>query len=111
MSASPLLNYILGVGGQNAANARTQPPGTARTAVLAAEATAWKNLDPDDFPFLRTIADELRDHDDRAQFLAGVDLILAGVSQPRQSRGGGFPGPSAGSARRPTKSDARTTGG
>jgi len=79
-SASALLNYILGVGGQNAANARTQPPGTDRTAFLATESAAWKNLDPDEYPFIRNVAGQLRDHDDRAQFLAGVDLILAGIA-------------------------------
>lgn len=29
--------------------------------------------------FTRTVAAQLRDHDDREQFLAGLDLILAGI--------------------------------
>jgi hypothetical protein len=33
-----------------------------------------------DYPFTRAVADQVRDQDDRAQFLAGVDLILAGVT-------------------------------
>ena len=37
------------------------------------------DLDPDDFAFTRTVAAQLRDHDDREQFLAGLDLILAGI--------------------------------
>jgi AcrR family transcriptional regulator len=79
-SASALLNYILGVAGQNAAHARTQPPGTTRTEVLGAESAVWAQLDLAEFPFLRRIAGQLRDHDDRAQFLAGVDLIVAGIT-------------------------------
>jgi hypothetical protein len=31
-------------------------------------------------------ATQLRDHDDRAQFLAGVNLILAGIEAVRRDR-------------------------
>ncbi|MEV6305576.1 TetR family transcriptional regulator [Actinoplanes sp. NPDC051861] len=80
-AASALLNYILGVAGQNAANARTQEPGTSRADVLGEESAVWSSLDPGEFPFLRGVAAQLRDHDDREQFLAGVNLILAGISR------------------------------
>ncbi|GHJ42949.1 TetR family transcriptional regulator [Catellatospora sp. TT07R-123] len=99
-SASALLNYILGVGGQNAANARTQQSGTDRTALLETESAVWANLDPDEYPFLRDIAGQLADHDDRAQFLAGVDLILAGIARLRQ-------GPAAAGRPVPGRSPAR----
>ncbi|WP_327001234.1 TetR/AcrR family transcriptional regulator C-terminal domain-containing protein [Dactylosporangium sp. NBC_01737] len=79
-AASAVLNYILGVAGQNAALARSQEPGTDRTAVLAA---ASADLDPDEYPFTRSVAAQLRDHDDREQFLAGVDLVLAGIATLR----------------------------
>ncbi|WP_432837483.1 TetR/AcrR family transcriptional regulator [Dactylosporangium sp. CA-092794] len=79
-AASALLNYILGVAGQNAANARAQEPGTNRSDVLGAESAVWASLDPGRYPFIRNIAGQLRDHDDRAQFLAGLDLILAGIA-------------------------------
>ncbi|WP_433042076.1 TetR/AcrR family transcriptional regulator [Dactylosporangium sp. CS-033363] len=79
-AASALLNYILGVAGQNAANARAQEPGTSRTDVLAA---ASARLDPQRYPFVHTVAGQLREHDDRDQFLAGVDLVLAGIGARR----------------------------
>ncbi|WP_328540490.1 TetR/AcrR family transcriptional regulator [Streptomyces sp. NBC_00344] len=79
-AASALLNYILGVGGQNAANARGCRPGTNRAEFLNTTAAAWANLDPDEYPFTRGVADQLRDHDDRAEFLAGITLILAGIT-------------------------------
>jgi AcrR family transcriptional regulator len=82
-SASALLNYILGVAGQNAANARAVPPGTTRSDVLGTESAVWAGLDLAEYPFLGTVAGQLRDHDDRAQFLAGVDLILAGIIASR----------------------------
>jgi AcrR family transcriptional regulator len=76
---SALVNYILGVAGQNAANARLLPRGTDRRAFLTAMADQWSQLDPAAHPFIHRIAAQLRDHDDREQFLAGVDLILAGI--------------------------------
>ncbi|MFD9657155.1 TetR/AcrR family transcriptional regulator [Streptomyces mirabilis] len=79
-AASTLLNYILGVGGQNAANARVHQPHTSRTEFLNTTATAWAGLDPDEYPFTRNVADQLRDHDDRTEFLAGLDLILTGIT-------------------------------
>ncbi|MGW0728421.1 TetR/AcrR family transcriptional regulator [Streptomyces mirabilis] len=79
-AASTLLNYILGVGGQNAANARALQPHTSRTEFLNTTATAWAGLDPDEYPFTRNVADQLRDHDDRTEFLAGLDLILTGIT-------------------------------
>ncbi len=77
--ASALVNYILGVAGQNAANARLHAPETDRTAFLGRVAQMWAGLDPVQYPFLRRVATQLPDHDDREQFLAGVDLILAGI--------------------------------
>ncbi|MER5450192.1 TetR family transcriptional regulator [Streptomyces sp. NPDC002764] len=79
-AVSALLNYILGVAGQNAANARSQPPGTDRTDFLDAVAQAWTELDPERYAFTRSTADRLRDHDDRTEFLAGIDLILTGIT-------------------------------
>ncbi|WP_067502278.1 TetR/AcrR family transcriptional regulator C-terminal domain-containing protein [Actinoplanes sp. TFC3] len=79
-AASALLNYVLGVAAQHAANARAVEPGTTRPAILEAESAAWTGLDPAAYPFLHTVAGELREHDDREQFLAGIDLILTGIT-------------------------------
>jgi AcrR family transcriptional regulator len=82
-TASALVNYILGVAGQNAANARLVPAGTDRSAFLASVAAHWAQLDPAEYPFVRQMATQLREHDDREQFLAGIDLILAGIQTVR----------------------------
>ena len=79
-AASTILNFILGVAGQNAAGARALGGVTNRTDFLAAASAAWAGLDPREYPFTRAVAEQLRDHDDRAQFLGGVDLILAGIA-------------------------------
>jgi AcrR family transcriptional regulator len=81
--ASALLNYVLGRAGQAAAGARLLPPDTDRAAFMAAFADGWAQLDPVAYPFARQVAAQLREHDDREQFLAGIDLILAGIATVR----------------------------
>jgi AcrR family transcriptional regulator len=84
---SVVVQYILGAAAQNAANARVAGPDVDRTEFLGAVATAWEELDPDCYPFTRTVADQLREHDDREQFLAGIDLVLTGITAVHLSRG------------------------
>ncbi|MTD58691.1 TetR/AcrR family transcriptional regulator [Amycolatopsis pithecellobii] len=79
-SAGALVNYILGVAGQNAANARVRAHTEGdRTTSLAAIAAQWAQLDPGKYPRLHKTAAQLREHDDRRQFLAGIELFLAGI--------------------------------
>lgn len=85
ITVSALLNYILGVAGRNAANgqfARTE--GLDRSDFLEAVSAAWSQLDPEEYPFARSLAGQLRSHDDRKDFLAGIDLILRGIGSPRR---------------------------
>lgn len=81
-TASALLSYIVGASVQNAANAQI---GRAlvgdRAAILGEVAQAWSQLDVDAYPFTRSIAAQLAVHDDRADFLAGINLILRGMAQ------------------------------
>jgi AcrR family transcriptional regulator len=81
--ASALLNYVLGLAGQYAAAVRLLPPDTDRTAFLTSLAARWTQLDPVQYPFLHQVATQLPGHDDREQFLAGIDLILAGITTVR----------------------------
>jgi hypothetical protein len=85
ITVSALLNYILGVAGRNAANgqlARTQ--GLDRSDFLEAVSTVWSHLDPEEYPFARSLAAQMRAHDDRKDFLAGIDLILRGIGSRRR---------------------------
>jgi AcrR family transcriptional regulator len=82
-AASALLNYVLGLAGQYAAAARLIPHDTDRSDFLATVAARWTQLDPADYPFMRQMAAQLREHDDRDQFLVGIDLILAGITTVR----------------------------
>ena len=84
-AVSALLNYILGVGGQNAANTQfARANGLDRSNFLDAVATAWSQLDPDEYPFARSVAGHLRAHDDRTDFLAGINFILSGIDSSRR---------------------------
>ena len=83
-SLGALMAYILGVSRQNAANrelARTR--GLDRSDFLEAVSTAWSQLDPQEYPFARSVARQIRDHDDRVDFLTGIDLILSGIKSSR----------------------------
>jgi AcrR family transcriptional regulator len=81
--ASALLNYVLGLAGQYAAAARLLPRDTDRSAFLATLAARWEQLDPAQYPFVHQVATQLPEHDDREQFLTGIDLILAGITTLR----------------------------
>jgi AcrR family transcriptional regulator len=83
-----LIAYILGVSKQNAANgqlARTR--GFDRSDFLEAMATAWSQLDPRQYPFARSVAGQFREHDDRVDFVSGIDLILKGIDSPQRRSG------------------------
>jgi hypothetical protein len=79
-AASALLHYVLGAAGQNVANTSSVPEGADRTTFLSVTADEWNKLDPAQFAFVRHLAEQLPYHDDRDQFLAGVNLVLAGIS-------------------------------
>ncbi|WNV10696.1 TetR/AcrR family transcriptional regulator [Tardiphaga sp. 709] len=80
-----LLNYILGVGAQNAANGQLgRMRGIDRSDFLDAVAISWSQLDPDAYAFTRSMAAHLRGHDDRQDFIAGIDLILSGIEASRR---------------------------
>jgi AcrR family transcriptional regulator len=86
-TVSALLSYIFGVGGQNAANGQlARARSLDRSDFLEAVATAWSRLDPDAYPFTRSVAGQLRVHDDRMDFLVGIDLILGGIRGLRTDR-------------------------
>src|SRR5471032_361972 len=84
-AACTLLNYLLGVGGQNAANASiAQVQDLEREHFLQTMASTWSQLDAQDYPFTRSMAGKLREHDDRADFLAGIDVIVRGITASAQ---------------------------
>ena len=81
--ASALVTHILDLAGQHAAGTRLLPPQTDRSAFLGIVAARWMQQDPAGYPFARKMAAHLREHDDREQFLVGINLVLAGIKAVR----------------------------
>ncbi|WP_106967249.1 TetR/AcrR family transcriptional regulator C-terminal domain-containing protein [Streptomyces sp. Tu 6176] len=81
-AAGTLVNHVLGVAAQNAANARllADARGTDRESFLEDAATRWARVDPERYPFVHAAAARLGEHDDREQFAFGVDVFLAGIA-------------------------------
>lgn len=80
-SASAFVNYVLGCAGQHAAHLSLvrEENITDRGSFLGAVGDWWTRLDPADYPFVHLIQARIRAHDDRRQFLAGIDLMLDGL--------------------------------
>jgi AcrR family transcriptional regulator len=76
-AGSALVSYVLGAAAQHVAGPRTQHDTAEREAYLETLAERLTLHDPD--PLVGEIADQLPEHDDRAQFLAGVDIFLTGI--------------------------------
>ncbi|MEU3465398.1 TetR/AcrR family transcriptional regulator [Streptomyces sp. NPDC006733] len=79
------VSAIVGVVVSNAADLGQEPPpqvldGTVdRDAFLGRYAATWRELDATEYPFVHDIVDEFDGHDDKDQFLAGLELTLAGL--------------------------------
>ena len=79
------VSAIVGVVVGTAADMGQQPPqeildgATDRDEYLGRFADTWRALDPGEYPFVHEIIDEFDGHDDKDQFLAGLELTLAGL--------------------------------
>lgn len=80
-AGSALANYVLGATAQYAAGARRALDDAARRDYLQTLAVQWEQLDGD--LLVQESAALLREHDDREQFMAGVDIFLAGITARR----------------------------
>lgn len=80
-AASAVIGFVIGL----AADMAQEPPEEVLTGALNREqymdriTDEWRDLDPAEFPFLHSILDVFRVHDDVEQFRAGLDLLLDGL--------------------------------
>ena len=78
---------VVGVVVGTAADMGQEPPeevldgAVDRDEFLGRVAASWRELDPEEFPFVREIIDEFAGHDDSDQFRAALELTLAGLRQ------------------------------
>ena len=82
-AVSALMSFILGLAAQYSASARQFTSETDRTEFLQGVADRRAQFDTAEHPFVRRIATQLPRHDERKQFLAGIDLILIGIENTR----------------------------
>ncbi|MCZ4124781.1 TetR/AcrR family transcriptional regulator [Streptomyces sp. H39-S7] len=86
VAASTLVHYILGAVSQNArieGDSSGIDPDADHDGFLDATSAAWQGLDPEAYPFMHAIVDQMREHDDREQFLTGIAVILEGLTHLR----------------------------
>jgi len=80
-AVSAITGYVIG----SATDLGQEPPeevvqgSVSREVFLERAAEQWRELDPDEFPFVHHIVDEFAHHIDADQFRAGLDLLLAGL--------------------------------
>ena len=80
-ATSAVVGFVIGT----AADMGQEPPAEvvsgemSREEYMARATAQWRALDPADFPFLHHVVDEFDGHDDRDQFRAGLELLLAGL--------------------------------
>ncbi len=80
-AASTIVSIVVGT----AADLGQEPPqevidgSVTRDEYLDRFAETWRALDSAEYPFVHEIIDEFAGHDDKDQFLAGLDLTLAGL--------------------------------
>ncbi|MEV6008723.1 TetR family transcriptional regulator [Streptomyces sp. NPDC051976] len=79
------VSAVVGVVVGSAVDMGQEPPqevlkgAVSRDEYLGRFARAWRELDPDDYPFVHEIVDEFDGHEDVDQFRSALDLTLAGL--------------------------------
>ncbi|GMA35320.1 TetR/AcrR family transcriptional regulator C-terminal domain-containing protein [Demequina litorisediminis] len=64
-----VMGFVIGVASDRGQDAERADGGT----------PPWEGLEAAEYPFLFAMRDQFLLHDDRAQFLAGLELILSGL--------------------------------
>ncbi|WP_254898234.1 TetR/AcrR family transcriptional regulator [Kitasatospora sp. NA04385] len=81
------VSAVVGTVVSNAADLGQEPPDEVADGMMNRDeffnryAETWRSLDDAAYPFLHEIVDVFEDHDDKEQFLAALDLTLAGLRQ------------------------------
>ncbi|MFI6893488.1 TetR/AcrR family transcriptional regulator [Streptomyces sp. NPDC050256] len=79
------VSAVVGVVVGSAADLGQEPPeevldgSVGREEFLGRYAQMWRELDAEEFPFMRDVVDEFDGHDDKEQFLAALELTLTGL--------------------------------
>ena len=77
--STAISGYVVGVAAEMAAQDSHADPSGPRPSSSTRSSMSWLAADPAEFPWIQSIADEFRVHDDADQFAAGLDLLLGGL--------------------------------
>lgn len=90
-AVSAVLGFVLGIAADSGQQQRSeQVVADGSAGELLSDATEqWRALDPEEFPFVHYVVEEFAVHDDREQFLAGLDLLLSGLRHQAAETAGG----------------------
>ena len=77
--ATALVSFTVGAGSQSAINPGLREEMGSREEQLQAMVDEWTQLPVDEYPFVHDVADEMSNHDDAEQFIAGIDMIMSGA--------------------------------
>lgn len=85
--ASAIVSFVVGAAAQMSYQGPTEDHPT-RAEFLAHTVRAWSDLPADEFPYVHSMIDTFATHDDRDQFLFGLDLVIEGLrSRATRARG------------------------
>lgn len=87
--STAISGYVIGVAAEMAAQDVQADPERAKAEQLDEIVSGWLDTDPADYPWIHSIADEFRHHDDDEQFAAGLDLLLVGLVRQAVERATG----------------------
>lgn len=82
--STALTGYVVGVAAEMSLQDRAADPDLTKDEQLDLVVERWQSADYDDFPWIRSMTEEFRRHDDTVQFAAGLDLLLLGLVRQGQ---------------------------
>lgn len=77
--STALLGYVVGVATQMSSQDAIVDPALDAGEQLDLVVSRWQDLDATEFPWIRSMAEEFRRHEDLEQFAAGLDLLVLGL--------------------------------
>ena len=90
--STAITGYVVGVGAEMSAQDNAVDPTLSKDEQLDRVVERWQGEEFDEFPWIRSMADQFRRHDDLDQFAAGLDLLVLGLVRQASSPGRPAPG-------------------
>jgi AcrR family transcriptional regulator len=90
--STAITGYVIGVGAEMSAQDDAADLTLSKEEQLDRFVERWQGKEYDELPWIRSMSEQFRRHDDLAQFAAGLDLLLLGLARQALSPGRPAPG-------------------